>query len=371
MSIRKDKDTGIWQISISIAGQKRYQRSSFTTNRKQAQELHDKIKQDMWRQVTLGEKPKSTWADLVDAWLNTKALDGKRSLEDDRDKLRWLSRHFNDGDMLLADIDSEYISNVLEIKRKEGRISRRSDGAPSTKPLSNATINRYAALIGSMMEMAKAKSWVQYTPSISKMKEVRERISYLTHEQAAKLLKELPEHLVPLVRFSLATGLRQHNVTTMQWANVNIDQRIAWTWADEAKGAADLAIPLNDDALAVLIAQKDKSKEWVFPNANGIPYPYPAGKAFHSALKRAGMDGFHWHDLRHTWATWHVQNGTPLEVLQKLGGWKSLAMVLRYAHLGKSYLADHASNISLPTIAKVQTKAVDSLQISSEHQVNR
>jgi site-specific recombinase XerD len=51
-----------------------------------------------------------------------------------------------------------------------------------------------------------------------------------------------------------------------------------------------------------------------------------------------------WHDLRHTWATWHVMGGTPLEVLQKLGGWKDLRMVQRYAHLAESFVDRYAEN---------------------------
>ncbi|MBT6523750.1 MAG: tyrosine-type recombinase/integrase, partial [Methylococcales bacterium] len=67
--------------------------------------------------------------------------------------------------------------------------------------------------------------------------------------------------------------------------------------------------------------------------------------AFKKALVRAGIENFRWHDLRHTWASWHVQNGTPLNVLQELGGWSSYEMVLRYAHLAPDHLADYANNI--------------------------
>ena len=55
--------------------------------------------------------------------------------------------------------------------------------------------------------------------------------------------------------------------------------------------------------------------------------------------------GFTWHGLRHTWATWHVQAGTPLDVLQKLGGWSSYSMVLRYGHHSPGYLAGFADNV--------------------------
>ena len=55
-------------------------------------------------------------------------------------------------------------------------------------------------------------------------------------------------------------------------------------------------------------------------------------------LEKAGIKNFRWHDLRHTWASWHIQNGTPLSVLQELGGWESSEMVRRYAHLSAEHL---------------------------------
>ena len=76
--------------------------------------------------------------------------------------------------------------------------------------------------------------------------------------------------------------------------------------------------------------------------------------AWRKALVRAGIDAFRWHDLRHTWASWHVQAGTPLNVLQELGGWSDYKMVLRYAHLAPEHLALHAANVgtNLGTVAE-------------------
>ena len=74
----------------------------------------------------------------------------------------------------------------------------------------------------------------------------------------------------------------------------------------------------------------------------------PAQDAYKAAVKAAGLPAeFDWHSLRHTWASWHVQNGTPLAVLMQLGGWASYAMVLRYAHLAPSHLAAYAENARL------------------------
>jgi hypothetical protein len=64
----------------------------------------------------------------------------------------------------------------------------------------------------------------------------------------------------------------------------------------------------------------------------------------------AGLPALRWHDLRHTWATWHAQAGTPAIVLQALGGWKDARMVRTYTHLAAIDLLDHANAIRLPTI---------------------
>ncbi|KGV35940.1 phage integrase family protein [Burkholderia pseudomallei MSHR4012] len=67
---------------------------------------------------------------------------------------------------------------------------------------------------------------------------------------------------------------------------------------------------------------------------------------FARACRATGMVDFHWYDLRHTWASWHVQHGTPLMVLKELGGWETIAMVQKYAHLAPSHLAQHAGTVT-------------------------
>ena len=78
----------------------------------------------------------------------------------------------------------------------------------------------------------------------------------------------------------------------------------------------------------------------------GRPITQVSTKAWYAALKRAGIEDFRWHDLRHTLASWHVQNGTPLFALQELGGWESAEMVRRYAHLSSDHLAPYAERLS-------------------------
>ena len=78
----------------------------------------------------------------------------------------------------------------------------------------------------------------------------------------------------------------------------------------------------------------------------GKPIRWANTKAWRAALKRAGIEDFRWHDLRHTWASWLTQAGTPANVLQELGGWESESMVRRYAHLAPTQLIEHAERVA-------------------------
>ena len=82
--------------------------------------------------------------------------------------------------------------------------------------------------------------------------------------------------------------------------------------------------------------------------------------AWRKALKRAGIEHFRWHDLRHTWASWHVQNGTPLHILKELGGWASYEMVQRYAHLAPEHFAKFAGNSKVAkSVASIKASVVN------------
>jgi len=181
--------------------------------------------------------------------------------------------------------------------------------------------------------------------------EPAQRIRWLTRDEAARLIAALPQHLAVMARFTLSTGLRDQNVCKLQWNQVDLDRRVAWIHSDEAKGKRAIAVPLNNDAVVILREQQGRNEQWVFPY-RGRPVHRCGHTGFKAALKAAGIRDFRWHDLRHTWASWHVQVGTPLLALKEMGGWSSLEMVLRYAHLGADHLAEHAERIGGPRLVR-------------------
>jgi integrase len=145
----------------------------------------------------------------------------------------------------------------------------------------------------------------------------------------------------------LATGLRQANVTELEWSQVGLKIGVAWIHADQAKARKPISVPLSAYVMSILIRQQGRHPTRVF-TYGGKPVRQVNTKAWRNALKRAGITDFRWHYLRHTWASWHVQKGTPLNAPQELGAWESAEMVRRYAHLGHNHLASYAENLCQP-----------------------
>lgn len=213
--------------------------------------------------------------------------------------------------------------------------------------VSNATVNRTLEVIRAILrKCVNDWEWLDRAPKIRMLKEPKRRIRYLTREEARRLIAELPEHLADMAIFSLATGLRQSNVTGLQWSQIDLARRLAWIHPDQAKARKAIPVPLNAAAMHVIQKRMGAHPTHVF-SFLGRVITQVSTKAWYAALKRAGIENFRWHDLRHTWASWHVQEGTPLFVLQELGGWESPEMVRRYAHLSARHLIEHADSLDL------------------------
>jgi integrase len=124
---------------------------------------------------------------------------------------------------------------------------------------------------------------------------------------------------------------------------VDFKKKTVYIPGSQAKAGKGIAVPLNADAIEVLKRWVGKDERWVFV-FRGKPVYQVTTATWRRACVAAGIPGFRFHDLRHTWASWQVQGGTPLIALQEMGGWSSYEMVKRYAHLSPGHLRQYADN---------------------------
>lgn len=294
----------IFGISFVSASGKRISRSAGTKEKREACELRDKLKYEAWRVSRLGEKPKQMRDDAALRWLREKSH--KKSIADNMAKIHALKQLRG---VYLHHIDRDLIQTTVE-----------------RLPCQNSTKNRYLALIRSILKAAVNKwEWLDRAPYVEVYKESSGRIRWLRPEEAQRLIDAArPRYFADLIIFSLNTGLRQANVLGLKWNQVDIERRVCWYYADETKSGRALGVA------------------FVFVNKRGNPMKDINSRDWKETLKKAEIENFTWHDLRHTWASWLVQRGIPLRVVQEMGGWQTLAMVQRYSHLAPEHLHEHA-----------------------------
>jgi len=221
------------------------------------------------------------WPAAAARWLEE--TEHKADHRKDLAKCRWLYTYL--GGKHLDEIDRDLIDHVLEIKRNEA---------------SPSTANRYLAVIRTILNTARDDwEWIDKVPKFRQFKEPKKRIRWITQAEAERLLQELPPHLSAMAAFSLQTGLRQRNVSYLNWEQVSLERQTAWIHGDQSKNNRALAVPLNSKALDILLKQRGEHVDYVF-TYQGKPVERTSTKAWYSALERTGIENFRWHDLRHT-----------------------------------------------------------------------
>lgn len=314
----REPENGIFWMRFKCQGRRVHESTGFA-DRARAQEAHDRRRLQILEETRLGRKPDRTWDEAAGEWLIQRA--GKRSLDKDREILRWLHPYL--GGQRLSRIDREMLETIRRAKIR------------ATSP---STANRYMALVRAIFRAAwRDWEWTDGVPKIGMSRVTAGRTITLNPEQAAHLIAELPPHLAAMAAFTLETGLRRHNVTHLRWDQIDLERQLLWLSGDRMKGGKPLGIPLSALAARILRQQIGAHPEFVFV-FQGKPVYQTSTRAFKMAVQRAGLPDIRWHDLRHVWASRLAQAGTPMLALQELGGWQSPAMVRRYAHFEVEHL---------------------------------
>lgn len=240
----------------------------------------------------------------------------------------------------------DHLAPILKLigRKKLGAIGQAEIDAVAEKLFPEAagsTRNRKVYTpISAVLHHAARKKWC-VKPVIARPEQPRGRVRWITYDEAETLIAAAGEHLRPLIIFLLCTGARISEALYLDWRFVDLQRGhviFVDTKNDERRG-----VPLHPLSIAALANLKRKHGA-VFRRPDGEPYREREDgggmlkTAWGGMLKRASMTDFTPHDCRHTWATWHYAENRDIPALMELGGWKSVEMVMRYAHVNTSHL---------------------------------
>jgi integrase len=314
----------VWWMSFTHAG-RQVRRSTETEDKKLAQRIFDKIKGEIaegtWFEKLPGEN--YTYEDLMKKYLKEHSSVNKSASTYKRDKslVKQLVGYF--GSYYLTEITPAMISQYKEKRREDGVSAR--------------TINYELATINHAFNLA-IREWelINENPVVKVRKEKVSNIieRWLSLNEEKKLLIASPKWLQEIIIFAINTGLRQSEILDLKWKQIDMT-RESLTISEQKNHCVD-TLPLNETVMRLLRSKYREDLDldsYVFPNTNSDRKGNRLLlKAFYAALKRSGITNFRFHDLRHTFATRLVQNGVDLYTVQKLGRWKTVSMVQRYAH---------------------------------------
>ena len=211
-----------------------------------------------------------------------------------------------------------------------------------------ATVNRLFSVLKHMFTKAVEWEWIEegVLKKIRKIKHLDEhnkRLRYLTVEQCEDLLNTCDSHLRPIVTCALHTGMRRSEILSLTWDKIDFNN--GFILLDDSKNGERREIPMDQTLKETLLALFHGTKERPRRlDVNHVFYDPATEKTckdikrvFPIVCRRAKITDFHFHDLRHTFASHLVMSGQDITTVKELLGHKTLTMTLRYAHLAPSH----------------------------------
>ena len=252
------------------------------------------------------------------------------------------------GHIILIDLSPSELARCRDelMKEPNGRYDKK--GNPQTK--APATIWKYMTTLSIVLNIAvKEWEWLDQSPmsKVRKPKVSNERDRFLSVREREKLLDACrrqneytsyhPEWLYNLVIIRLCTGMRPTEGRCLKWSEINFDEGIIRI--KKTKNGEPLTVPVPETAMKILLEMYEVRRrdcDWVFPRADGQA-PLDFRKRFYHAVKAAGLEDFHFHDLRHTTASYLAMQGASLREIAEVLNHKTLTVTKRYAHLSQEH----------------------------------
>jgi integrase len=234
-----------------------------------------------------------------------------------------------------------------------------SEKSPRKKPRAPATVLKYMMLLSHIFSTAVNWQWCERNPVESAAKPTvnNKRVRYLRDDERASLLQACKvsenQDIYLVVVLAISTGMRKGEIMGMKWEAVTFFEDRGYAKlllsADDTKNSTQRSALIASHAYELLHKRRadianpttvDSLKGLIFPSLVNPKNPVDLRKPWETALKRAKISNFKFHDLRHTAASYMAMNGaTTLEIKEALGH-KSTAMAERYSHLSESHVDD-------------------------------
>jgi integrase len=265
-----------------------------------------------------------TFGAAVERYLQAKSR--KRSVATDQRYLDWFKKYFG-AETPLAQITAARIS--------AWKAERLAATCPQTgRHYSPAAINRPLAALSTLLQLAH-EEWevLPVVPKIKLEKEAQGRLRWLEPDEEMRLLEACrasrSPHLASIVTVALETGLRSSELLGLTWDCVDLSRGVIRL--EITKSGRRREIPMRQVVYQILAAMPKPRQGRVW-NVRNIR------TAFVSAIEKANLVNFHFHDLRHSFASWFMMRGGSLQALKEILGHTDLKMTLRYAHLAPDHL---------------------------------
>jgi len=282
------------------------------------------------------EAKKHTLADLINRYIETTLPTKPKSIETQKPQLEWWRDEI--GYKMLSDITPSLLAEC-----RDNLLVQTIKGGKTRSPAS--TVRYMAALSHAFTIAMNEWEWIESNPmkKVKKPKEPRGRVRFLSDEERERLFTACKESdntlLYPVVLLALSTGMRLGEVTGIKWPDIDMNR--GSIVLHETKNDERRAVPLVGKAMEVIKEHgkvRRLNSEYVFPSRNGQK-PACIRTAWNNAIAKAEINDFHFHDLRHSTASYLAMNGASLAEIAAVLGHKTLAMVKRYAHLSDSHIS--------------------------------
>ncbi len=229
--------------------------------------------------------------------------------------------------------------------------------------MSPASVNRHLALLKHLFTLGIqwGKATKNPAKSVRLFKENNARVRYLTADEEARLFQVCPDRYKPFVSVALHTGFRKGELLGLRWRDVDFEAGVLTV--ERSKHGEAKRVPMNSRVVEIL-KTLPRTSPHVFP-----PEQYQwISQTFPAIVRKAKVEDFHFHDLRHTFASRLAMAGVDMLTIKELGGWKTLGMVIRYTHLSPDHkraaverLISAATGTATSTDEKSQLSEADKL----------